>query len=70
MPFLNLFSFLEDPTVIIVSVAILWLIISTVRDGRQHRRRASRHRECLLTDTMMHFRPNVRLGRSSLPKTG
>lgn len=70
MPFLNFFSFLEDPTVIIVSVAILLLIISTVRDGRQHRRRASRHREYLLTDTMMHFRPNVRLGSSSLPKTG
>lgn len=70
MPFLNFFSFLEDPTVIIVSVAILLLIISTVRDGRQHRRRAARHREYLLTDTMMHFRPNVRLGSSSLPKTG
>jgi hypothetical protein len=70
VPFLNFFSFLEGPTAIIVSAAILLLIISTVRDERQHRRRASRHREYLLTETIMHFRPNRRLGNSSLPKTG
>ena len=69
MPFLNFFSFLEGPTAILVSATILLLIISTVRDGRQHRRRASRHREYLLTETMMHFRPNGRLGSSSFPKT-
>lgn len=69
MSFLNFFSFFEGPTAIIVSAAILLLIISTVRDVRQHRQRASRHREYLLTDTMMHFRPNERLESSSLPKT-
>jgi len=48
MPFADLFAFLEDPTAVIVIAAILLLIISTVRDGRQHRRRASRLREHLL----------------------
>jgi hypothetical protein len=70
VPFLDFFSFLEDPTTMIVSAAILSLIISTVRDGRQHRRRASSLREHLLTDAVLHFRPNERLGSSSLPKTG
>ncbi len=47
MPFADFFAFLKDPTAVIVIVAILFLIISTVREGRQHRRRASRLREHL-----------------------
>jgi hypothetical protein len=45
-----------------VVAAIMLLIVSTFRDRRQHRRRASRLREHLLTDTVMHLRPNGRLG--------
>lgn len=66
MPFADFFAFLEDPTAVIA--AILLLIISTVRDGKQHRRRASRLREHLLTDAVTHFRPNRRLGSPSLHK--
>lgn len=68
MPFSNVLSFLEDPTAIIVIVAILLLVISTVRDWRQDRRRASRLRDHLLTDRVLHFRPNERLGSPSLHK--
>ena len=69
MSLTDYFSFLEDPTAVIVIATILFLIISTVRDGKQYRRRASRLREHLLTDAVLHFRPNGRLGSSSLPKT-
>jgi hypothetical protein len=69
MSVLDVLSFLEDPTVMIVIAAIILLIISTVRDGQYHRRRASRLREHLLTDRVMHFRPNGRMGSSSLRKT-
>ena len=68
MPFADFFAFLEDPTAVIVIAAILLLIISTVRDGKQHRRRASRLRDHLLTDAVTHFRPNRRLGSPSLHK--
>jgi hypothetical protein len=68
MPFADLFLFLEDPAALIVIAAIMLLTISTVRDRRQHRRRASRLREHFLTDTMMHFRSNGRLGSSPLHK--
>jgi hypothetical protein len=69
MPFLDVLSFLEDPTVMIVIATIILLIICTVRDGRYQRRRASRLREHLLTDRVMHFRPNGRLESSSIRKT-
>jgi hypothetical protein len=69
MPFLDVLSFLEDPTVMIVIATIILLIISTVRDGRYQRRRAYRLREHLLTDRVMHFRPNGRLESSSIRKT-
>lgn len=62
MPIADLFPFFEDPTALIVVAAIMLLIISTFRDRRQHRRRASRLREHLLTDTVMHLRPNGRPG--------
>jgi len=68
MSFADHFSFLQDPTAAIVIAAILLLIISTVRDRRQHRRRGFRLRDHLLTDTMMHFRLNERLGPSSMRK--
>jgi hypothetical protein len=68
MPFLDSFSFLEDATAAIVIVTVMLLIISTVRDGKRHHRRASRLREHLLTDSLMHFRPNRRLGSSSAYK--
>lgn len=64
MPYADLFLFLEDPAALIVIAAIMLLTISTVRDRRQHRRRASRLRDHFLTDTVMHFRPNGRLGSS------
>jgi|GEM_PF-1540117 len=69
MPFADFFLFLEDPAALIVVAAIIFLTVSTVRDRRQHRRRASRLREHFLTDTVMHFRPNGRLGSSPLHKT-
>lgn len=64
----DFFSFLADPTTVIVVATILLLIISAVREGRQDRRRASRLRDHLLTDTVMHFRPNERLGHTSVRK--
>lgn len=69
MPFLDIFAVLKDPTAVIVSAAIMLLIISTIRDGRQHRRQASRRREYVLTDRVLHFRPNRRLGSSPFRKT-
>lgn len=68
MPYADLFLFLEDPAALIVIAAIMLLTISTVRDRRQHRRRASRLREHFLTDTVMYFRPNGRLGSSPFHK--
>jgi hypothetical protein len=68
VPLGDLFSFLEDPTAVIVMAAVLLLIISTVRDGRQYRRRASRLREHLLTNKVMHFRSNEQIGHTWVRK--
>jgi hypothetical protein len=68
--FAILLDLLADPVTYIAGTAFVLLAWSTVRDWRSLRRRHSRQRNDLLSDQLIYYRQNQRMGEGNVPPSG